>query len=474
MLRKKFVSKSNENRFNLRDLDNETITFQEYNKHLIYNEFAGYKFYGLICPVPKAYISVNNAQNYQINTSKIESSKTLKEYLYDILKKFDSKVELHNVDLKFKELIKNPEKREKLAIEINKIQGLGELCFMAMLLGDRDVFGARLDNVRVCLDANKKPYVVKLDPADVDLIGEQFTNEEFSAAVERRVGNQGFFADSWMPYFDAIYDLLDDKQKEAGIKAIERVSDAELQRANNWIGTALAFDKDYQTKILETLSFRRKMLVSKFNLTNIRDEGKVKEISQNVIFRPAEDFEDTGKSYSTGNAKPKITKKVRSEKKERELLRIAKSQIEYMIGDLERKAGTLANQKGKESKKALLAEAVKQLNSLKDSIDPDKWLLDTRYELVSVFKKFNTINDELIRQLKDDVTEKGVLRSIRRNIVDAFRGLKSSPNYSSIQTVMSSSQAVNNHFFDFFKKAKLPIPEKLDTDGKEDEEPFKR
>lgn len=476
MQRKKFVKKSYQNRYESELIaasqrssgaGMEVGTYPVFNKAKTFNELAAYKFYQRVCNVPKAYITGKTANDYKIVTRKISSSTSLGEYIDKALRKIGANRERTRVKKYLSELFtqENDEKanqaknkiKTKLGAELNKINGLGEICFMGMLLGDNDVFG-QLDNVRI--HEGNKFHIVKIDPAESDLQGELFDKDMFSKVINNLINGQGFMPDAGMPNFDRIFSLLNEKQKTAGIAAVKSLTDEVLFDTLNWLGQELGFDLHVQHNMFNTLKFRRDLIIEKFDPQNkITPRKNVNPISQNVIFRPETDFEETEEKCPAGRSRPVVTEKIRSEKQERALLFFIKNELVELISDLEEKSKAMKDQVGKENKKALIDESVNALRSISNELQPEDKGIYTRDMIFYVYGAMDPIIHNLTDNLKNDPTEKGLLYSIRRKFSDMYKSIIGTRS-STIGIVEKHQEALNDKFFGFFSSLKFAKPTK--------------
>lgn len=497
---KKFVSKDNKQRFqrnskNMTALETEDRElYANFNKWMIEKEFIGYKLYGLVCHIPKVYISFDAENALKFNSAFLaeegKEAKTLLSHLDKNLKEIDEAFLDYNTPTKCTE--KSKSIIENIANKLNTLDGIGPICFMAMLLGDTDVFGAGLSNTMV---VNNKLF--KIDPSEILLPIEQKTvNKEIQNLGHTHEAYTKYLPDmiesfqkskfftthdqkyGGMPFFNHILNLLDKKQKDAGIAAIQALTDDDLKINLNWIAKSLGYKENstFTNNIFETLQSRRDIILKLFDPENKITHTKLNNIKQTVVIRTSEHFQKTGKKIHGGNANPDVTVKVYSEKSDRKnLIAHALSSLNVFIAELNRKLLALQKDPEKKDKIKNLELALKEYKELQAELKSR--VTNNREDLFYAYHQYNNITNHLEASLLKDISETGTANEVRRKFSDAFKNIAKVVNekaqFSTIETLTKQKTAFNNPMHKFFQynkissKQDVPVNEEIKEGKKE-------
>lgn len=438
---KAFVSKDNRARHEKFANDQN---YSQYNTDLIFREFIGHKLYSLTVVTPKTYIICEQNGDLKINSEKKSDVTTLNEYLCEAVNSKLPNVNIQKIqDVDFL----NPEIKHVLKEAINKLDGIGVLCFMALWLQDLDVFGKNLDNVLV---RNNKT-VSKIDTSEINF------NEDlnqFENGVDALLTQQKYLTHDTMPFFLMIFELLDDMQKQAGVNAISSLADAELRKAVSWITNALGINHKQAEQMYDVLRARRNaILFNSHDYFENKSKIALKSIEQDVIIRPASDFEETTERIKGGRSNPVVSHKVKSEKKDKKILFMcAHSIIKSLLLLLGEKTKTM--EKG--DKKILLTDAIVDLNDLLSSINIKLTSFPASYkraELSEVYSKFNKIINEKVYPALD-VSDREKLFSAISNI---FKKELPTKELTTKEEVGHLQEFLNKKYQGFFESIIPPV-----------------
>lgn len=407
---KQFVGKDNKMRHQKHAKEQD---YAKYNLGVVVREFIGHKFYSLLVDTPKTYITCAENGDLGIQSEKKSGAKTLNQYLCEAINsKFPGLDYKQIQDVDFL----NADIKAALKEALNNLKGIGVLCFMALWLQDFDVFGEKLDNVLV-IDGK----VSKIDTSEIrfDRYTKDFDDGICALFPNNKDEKRAYLSHVQMPFFTTIVDLLDEKQIQEGVSAISSLPDPKLKPSVQQITNYVGIDDNNSGEIYDVLRARRNAIL--FNVGGNYFANKttvdLRDIGQQVIIRPASDFEATEEKIKGGNSNPTVTQKTRSEKKDkRNILLCAYSIIESMILLLSKEANKLEMGENKallitavENLKVLLNSLNKKLN---DRLPNGKYRNYTLAELTKVSNEFNQIVDQQVYPALDISTREKIINSI--------------------------------------------------------------
>lgn len=464
-LLKEFVSKDNQNRHEKYAKNQDYAT---YNAALILKEFLGHKLYSLMAATPKTYISLDENNQMQIHSEKKIGTKTLNDYLCQALQEImPDKTQIDAEDFL------HPERKDILKEAVNKLDGIGVICFMALWLQDFDVFGRALDNILV----DKDNTVIKIDTSEINVN----KAEHFQQGINALQSQHAYFSHERMPFFLAIYELLDEKQIQAGFNAIYSLSGEDFTKSISWIQSTLGISEQDTKALKEELRDRQIEIVTAFaSYISTKTQVLVHAIEQDVVIRPASDFLKTEKQLKGGNSNPHVSLKEISEKKIKlNLLMLSHSIIDLVIKLLQEASLQEAmpqEDNNNKSKETSLKKAIKEFKQLfKNAEDNNKVKESSIKNAIQEFEKLLKHVEKLIYTAKYQ-------RVDIKNIFDEFDKIASNVSKTLNQSMIDKNQVnkmddftrltqcYKEQFQSFFKR-QLPVTP-LKTQSNKDDIPL--
>lgn len=315
-----FVGKTNQHRYEIdKELRRKWNDFALCNQVMIFNEFIGFKLYGLTCRVPKCYIGTTKGMPDKIFVEKPEGVMDFLQYL--------DPISVHVV------ICEKIDKNDKEVI--NKIQALSDLgiiFFTGLWLGDNDVFGKYFSNLLVV-----NGQVIKIDPAEVNLFADIKAVTSMVNLLERGLVETVDLFTQRFPMMGKVYRCLTREQLERALEVFNNLDESIILDCVEWCMNQIKDHKHDLPSVdtqVDNLLKRKKLVIDfitkKLNAINDNSQHDSPEFAtskpdktckeektfthktfkQKTVIRESAHFEITDDHYSIGNSKPYVYQKI--------------------------------------------------------------------------------------------------------------------------------------------------------------------